>query len=122
MKIRSFTPDDAIPGFDVATLKSQRADCHLVAGDGAARCSLWWSVVPPMVGERPGVVRHFSAESAEAGTAVLDAATARLAEASRMFVGVGSNGWQHLAALSGGDRAGCGAAIFYGTGQSGLVE
>lgn len=66
------TPDYA-PGAVLA----HRAEGH-VACDGA-RCSWWLDTAPPLAGERPGVVGHFAAVSAEAARAVLDRACDELA-------------------------------------------
>jgi hypothetical protein len=46
------------------------ADAHWVAGDDAARCSLWWTNVPSLPGQRLGVIGHYAAKD--------DAAAARL--------------------------------------------
>jgi GNAT superfamily N-acetyltransferase len=63
------------------------ADLHLLAagpsGAGAAaRCSLWWTSTPPShtPGHRLGLIGHYAAMDADAGTAVLAHACALLAE------------------------------------------
>lgn len=60
----------------------QGADAHWVAtnGAGSARCSLWWSHVPEMPGQRLGVVGHYEAADADAAIALLDHAAAVLRE------------------------------------------
>lgn len=49
------------------------------AGMARARCSLWWSDVPPLEGERLGVIGHFGAADAEAARVLLDTARDELA-------------------------------------------
>lgn len=48
----------------------------VVAGDATlrARCSLWWTNVPPRDGERLGVIGHFAATDEDAAGALLEAA------------------------------------------------
>ena len=68
-------------GFDAGTLERHRVQTHLfVDADGEARCSLWWSEVPPLPGERLGVLGHFSATSQRASLSLFHAAFARLRE------------------------------------------
>ena len=68
-------------GFDAGALERQRAQTHLfVDADGEARCSLWWSEVPQLPGERLGVLGHFAATSMEASLNLCHAAFARLRE------------------------------------------
>ncbi len=66
------TPDYA-PG----NILAHHAEGH-VATEGA-RCSWWFDSAPPLAGERPGIIGHFAATSAEAARAVLDRACAELA-------------------------------------------
>ncbi len=54
-----------------------RAEGHVIAGD--ARCSWWRETAPPLAGERPGVIGHFTAASPETARAVLEHACAELA-------------------------------------------
>jgi hypothetical protein len=56
-------------------------DLIVKGDDGAvrARCSCWWSTGHTLDGETVGVIGHYSAETAEAGTRVLLDACARLA-------------------------------------------
>jgi GNAT superfamily N-acetyltransferase len=55
-------------------------DSLLLEQDGTARarCSLWWRAVPPLPGERIGIVGHYAAAGIEAATRLLDAACERL--------------------------------------------
>jgi GNAT superfamily N-acetyltransferase len=97
-----FRPGESIPDFDGSLLSSQRADLHLVLADGSARCSLWWTVVPPFPGERPGVIGHFAAESAETGNVILRTAQERLREAgcTRAIGPMDGNTWRRYRALT----------------------
>ena len=68
-------------GFDAGTLERHHVQTHLfVDADGEARCSLWWSEVPQLPGERLGVLGHFAATSREASLNLFHAAFARLRE------------------------------------------
>lgn len=80
MKILRFLPGEVIPGFDSTVLATQSADEHLCIEDGSARCSVWWTVVPPAENERLGVIGHFQAASAGAGRQILEHALSRLQE------------------------------------------
>lgn len=102
MNIRHFHPGEEIPGFDSAVLTAQRADEHLCAGDGAARCSLWWTVTPPFPNERLGVIGHFAGTSPEPIRAVLQAALSRLAEQScTLAIGpMDGNTWRRYRVLA----------------------
>ena len=57
------------------------AHCQCMDGSGAAiaRCSLWWNAAPQVPGERPGIIGHYFAATAEAGHAVLEHAVRLLA-------------------------------------------
>jgi GNAT superfamily N-acetyltransferase len=70
-------------GFTADTVAAHRADGHLVARDPdggiTARCSLWWRSAPPLPGHRPGIIGHYAAGSATAGSALLKAACRDLA-------------------------------------------
>ena len=66
-----------VPDYAPGNILAHRAEGH-VAAEGA-RCSWWLDTAPPLVGERPGVIGHFAATSAEAARAVLDRACAELA-------------------------------------------
>ncbi len=64
------------------------AHCLLVdpQGRALARASMWWSQVPPLSGERPGLIGHFAAVDGPAGARVLAHATQRLAQAGASLV------------------------------------
>ncbi len=47
------------------------ADAHWVAGDNAARCSLWWRSVPPYGDHRLGVIGHYEARDDQAAGCLL---------------------------------------------------
>ncbi|HES75837.1 MAG TPA: N-acetyltransferase [bacterium] len=68
-------------GFDATVLERHRPDEHLLLdADGEARCSLWWSEVPQLPGERLGVLGHFAATSREAALRLFQAAFERLSD------------------------------------------
>lgn len=102
MTFRSFPPGSALPGFDRAVLTAQRADLHLSDAGGKNHCSLWWTLTPPVSGERPGVIGHFQAESPEHGAALLGAALGRLREAgcSLALGPMDGNTWRRYRALT----------------------
>ena len=73
-----------LPKFDPALLERQRVDAHWItqiAGETTARVSLWHREVPLFTGERLGVIGHFAAANAQAGTTILTRACAELAAA-----------------------------------------
>jgi len=73
-------PDDW-PKLTAQEIEFHRPDTSLVARDGAriaARCSLWWSDVPPMVGHKLGAIGHFAASDAAAAAALLSEACREL--------------------------------------------
>ena len=73
-----------LPAFDPALPERQRVDAHWIAqtaGEMTARASLWHREVPVLAGERLGVLGHFAAADAQAGTAILTRACAELAAA-----------------------------------------
>lgn len=78
MNFRSFSPNQEPPGFDPRLLVSHQVDEHLSDESGKNHCSLWWSVVPGIPGERPGVIGHFAATSLEEALPLLASALARL--------------------------------------------
>jgi hypothetical protein len=65
------------PDYAADWVLAHRAEGHVAAG--GARCSWWLDTAPPLPGERPGVIGHFAATSADAARAVLDHACAELA-------------------------------------------
>jgi GNAT superfamily N-acetyltransferase len=90
-----------IPGYEIPPeqLTRQRPDELLLARDGgtvAARCGLWWRNVATYPGHALGVIGHYFAASPETGTAILQAACARLArEGCTLAVGpMDGNTWQ----------------------------
>lgn len=71
------------PPLSAIDIARDGADAHWVlpddAGTLAARCSLWWTHVPPLADHRPGVIGHYAASTPAAGCALLDAVCAELA-------------------------------------------
>jgi GNAT superfamily N-acetyltransferase len=63
------------------------ADAHWLLADEhdapVARCSLWWAAAPAYQGHRVGLIGHFVAAGAEAGTQMLRHACAELARCGR---------------------------------------
>ncbi|PTX96294.1 N-acetyltransferase [Spartobacteria bacterium LR76] len=78
MNFLSFSQNQAPPGFDPRLLVSRQVDEHLSDESGKNHCSLWWSVVPGMPGERPGVIGHFAASNLDEALPLLEAALGRL--------------------------------------------
>ena len=77
-----FPSPEGWPSLSADEILAHAPDASMVVpGDNGfrARCSLWWSDVPPYGTERLGVIGHFGAESAEAGKAVLASAVRTLA-------------------------------------------
>jgi L-amino acid N-acyltransferase YncA len=72
----------ALPPFNAPTqCVAQQADAHAVAvrdGSVVARCSLWWTTVPGLPGETPGVIGHFAAVDEPAALELLAAACDQL--------------------------------------------
>ncbi len=65
-----------------ALVHGSRADARwMLEEDGAilARCSLWWSNVPGIPGQRVGIIGHYAARDADAATRLLQFACAELA-------------------------------------------
>jgi GNAT superfamily N-acetyltransferase len=71
------------PALTAEEAASHGADLTLVLPDAGAllraRCSLWWTDVPPLAGEVLGVIGHFGARDERSARQVLDAACAELA-------------------------------------------
>src|SRR6266571_1551515 len=75
-----------IPTLTPALLEQSRPDAHwMILGantsDGEsilARCSLWWSNTPVLTGQRIGLIGHYAAREAEAGTQLLQLACKEL--------------------------------------------
>lgn len=103
MKLLHFSPDQQPPGIDATLLASRQVDEHLCDENGENRCSLWWTVVPPMSGERPGVIGHFAAAGPDAAAELLDAAVTRLRDAG-CTIAIGpmdGNTWRRYRVLTG---------------------
>lgn len=67
---------------DAATIDREIPDDRLeivVTGELEARCSCWWTATPFLDGERVGVIGHYAAATADAGTSLLELACERLA-------------------------------------------
>lgn len=62
-------------GFDLSSLISHAPDVHLVAFNekhtAVARCSLWWTNVPELSGERMAAIGHYAASGDEPAAALL---------------------------------------------------
>lgn len=78
MPIHPYYPGNPAPGIDQEILAAQKVDLHLSCPDGKTRCSLWWSVVPQLEGQHPGIIGHFEAASCKEGSLILREAAARL--------------------------------------------
>ncbi len=82
LKENRFASHESLPPFDAAKqCAAQRADAHIVVLRGemmVARGSLWWSVVPPLTNETPGVLGHFAAVDETATRELLEAAVDQL--------------------------------------------
>ncbi len=68
----------ALPPFNAAAqCPAHGADAHLVVVRDeivVARCSLWWTMTPPLPGETPGLIGHFAAADEIAALELLQAA------------------------------------------------
>jgi GNAT superfamily N-acetyltransferase len=78
--IAALPPVAGAPAPDLARLRLTRPELHLVvtaADDDAplARASVWWGGDLALDGRRVGRIGHYAAHDADAGAAVLDAAT-----------------------------------------------
>lgn len=82
----------ALPPFDGRDIVRHGVDRHLVLVDGRGvergRLSLWWKAAPQVDGFRTGVIGHYDAADAEAGSALLRRACRALA-AKRCTLAVG---------------------------------
>jgi GNAT superfamily N-acetyltransferase len=78
-----FCSISAPPALTPEVVARHRADAHwLVVGEDwqvVARCSLWWREVPPLPGERLGVIGHYHAADNEAAAEILATACRQLA-------------------------------------------
>lgn len=74
-------------------------DAQYIASDGnggvRARCAVWWHTVPPLTGEKLGVIGHYAASDAASARDLLDAACDQLrAERCTLAVGpMNGNTW-----------------------------
>ncbi|HEY6871136.1 MAG TPA: GNAT family N-acetyltransferase [Geobacteraceae bacterium] len=72
-----------IPPLTAEELRVHRPDAHwvMIDNDGrlAGRCSLWWTVVPDLPGERLGVIGHYAARDAGSAGQLLAHACRELA-------------------------------------------
>jgi len=72
-----------LPAFDEAVAERIHADAHWTLGDAdavRARCSLWWSDVPQLPGQRVGIIGQYAASSSAAGTQLLQLVCEELAQ------------------------------------------
>jgi GNAT superfamily N-acetyltransferase len=75
----------------------------LAVSDGpAARCSLWWTRVPTLPGEKLGLIGHYAARNADAASALLVRACERLAAAgcTRALAPIDGNTWRRYRLLT----------------------
>lgn len=102
----AFATHEALPPFKAATqCAAQRADAHLVVVRDEivmARCSLWWTMVPPVPGEIPGVLGHFGAVDEAAALELLPAACAQLRRngCTRVIGPMDGNTWRRYRLLT----------------------
>lgn len=79
---RRQSPADPL-SLDPGALRRDAPDQHwMLPGDRGvlrARCSLWWTRTPSLLGHRVGVVGHYAARDAEAGGLLLERACRELA-------------------------------------------
>ncbi len=94
------------PPLTIEDLARQRPDASwlLLAENGAraARCSLWWTAVPPYAGQRLGLIGHYAAHDPAAAAQLLRRACAELA-AHDCTLAVGpmdGNTWQRYRLLT----------------------
>jgi GNAT superfamily N-acetyltransferase len=81
-ELAAFPTPEGWPQLSADEIAAHAPDASMVVGGDSeigARCSLWWSDVPPYGEERVGVVGHYGAVGVEEGKAILDAATRQLA-------------------------------------------
>jgi len=72
---KGITFDEAVPPIETATWKQDLADVHLMVLDSRdvlqARCSLWWTAVPPHPSYRLGVIGHYAARTDDVAATLL---------------------------------------------------
>ncbi len=104
--MESYLDQPLYAGFDAGVLERHGADVHLLhEANGGARCSLWWSQVPGLPGERLGVLGHFSAATREAALGLFEAALARLREqgCTRVVGPMDGNTWRSYRLVTGAE-------------------
>jgi GNAT superfamily N-acetyltransferase len=82
-RLESLSTDPRLPPFQGDKCRAHGCDAHLVSrreGGIVARCSLWWTSVPPHPGEQLGVIGHFAAADAKSSRELLEAAALELAK------------------------------------------
>jgi GNAT superfamily N-acetyltransferase len=82
--VQRFCAAAGMPPLAPESVATAGADAHWMFSDGAdvaARCSLWWSAVPPYPGQRLGLIGHYAALDANAGARLLALACEWLAAA-----------------------------------------
>src|SRR5262249_44236612 len=70
-------PGEAAAPITAEQHEHDRPDAHLTVAESGrltARCSLWWRNAPSIPGQRPGLIGHYSAESAVAASVLLERA------------------------------------------------
>jgi GNAT superfamily N-acetyltransferase len=89
-----------------AVLARQRPDALWLLADGsssaAGRCSLWWNQVPPLEGQRLGLIGHYAVTDGDASGPLLQQACAELTRhGCTLAVGpMDGNTWQRYRFLS----------------------
>lgn len=80
--LKALRGSSGIEPLDPALFDAHRADAHLACVDPAgalqARASLWWNRTPSPNDEPTGLIGHYAATDADAGSALLEAACAEL--------------------------------------------
>lgn len=98
-----------MPTLPGGTYTRDEAEAHLAwlgRGDHMeARCSLWWTRAPTLRGRRVGAIGHYAAADAQAGTALLKGACARLRQAGcELAVGpMDGNTWRRYRLVTEGE-------------------
>ena len=81
-ELATYRAPESWPQLSADDVAAHAPDASLVLADGEelrARCSLWWTDVPPYEAERLGVIGHYGATSESDGVAILQAAASELA-------------------------------------------
>jgi hypothetical protein len=81
---RGIAHDEGVSPLDAEKWFQDRADLHLMIVDNRdrlqARCSLWWTGIPPHLRYRLGAIGHYAAQNDSAADTLLRDACERLAE------------------------------------------